>query len=324
MYVMLTGRPPFSGKTTLDVIQKHKYSQFDRPRMIVPDIPYWLDDVVCQLMEKDPEKRPADAFVVGRKLQEVLKKIEISTSDLTLGHGTQQDGSTVNAGGQSSGARSGASAGGHGTLMRDLFRAEVDAEQQRGSLRRLFENTWVLVGLLAVAVLIITYGVVSARIRSVDRTEESTGELGSWRREPRSEVDRVINLAHHQHDDGDAAAAERTLAAFTLLLPEGSPERERIEKLLGELRARVVEHPRNLSFVTEALDRADKLASEGKREEARAIWSSVIALYSDEPRAADDVARAQRGLKPTEKPPTSGTATKKSTPATSSPGKTAP
>ena len=58
MYVMLTGRPPFSGKTTLDVIHKHKYNQFDRPRTIVPEIPYWLDEIVCQLMEKDPEKRP--------------------------------------------------------------------------------------------------------------------------------------------------------------------------------------------------------------------------------------------------------------------------
>jgi serine/threonine protein kinase len=311
MYVMLTGRPPFSGKTTLDVIHKHKYSQFDRPRTIVPDIPYWLDDVVCQLMEKDPDKRPADAFVVNRRLQEVLKKVEVSTSDLTLGHGTQEDGSTINAGGQSSRGRSGAG-GGHGTLMRDLFRAEIDAEQKRGSLKRLFENTWVLLGLLGVAVLIIAYGMVSARIRSVDRTEESA-ELGSWRREPRSEADRVITLARHQHDDGDAAAAERTLSAFVVLLPEGSPERERIEKLLAELRARVIEHPRDLSFVADALDRADKLAAEGKPEEARAIWSGVIALYADDPRAAEDVTRAQRGLTLTEKPATSGASTKKST-----------
>src|SRR5579862_1521799 len=77
MYVMLTGRPPFSGKTTLDVIHKHKYSQFDRPRLILPELPYWVDEVVCQLMEKDPEKRFADAYVVNRKLQEILRKVDI-------------------------------------------------------------------------------------------------------------------------------------------------------------------------------------------------------------------------------------------------------
>src|SRR4051812_35870132 len=37
MYVMLTGRPPFSGKSTLEVIQKHKYGRFDKPRLVVPD-----------------------------------------------------------------------------------------------------------------------------------------------------------------------------------------------------------------------------------------------------------------------------------------------
>ena len=84
MYVMLTGRPPFSGKTTLDVIHKHTYSQFDRPRLRVPDMPFWLDEIVCQLMEKDPEKRFADAFVVNRKLQELLRKVELSSNDLTL------------------------------------------------------------------------------------------------------------------------------------------------------------------------------------------------------------------------------------------------
>ena len=36
MYVMLTGRPPFSGKTTFDVIHKHTYSQFDRPKLVSP------------------------------------------------------------------------------------------------------------------------------------------------------------------------------------------------------------------------------------------------------------------------------------------------
>ncbi len=235
MYVMLTGRPPFTGKTTLDVIHKHKYSQFDRPRTIVPDIPYWLDDIVCNLLEKDPEKRPADAFVVNRRLQEVIRKVEVASGELTLGHGVQEDASTFNAAGQSGSGRSAAS-GGHGTLMRDLFRAEIEGEQRRGILRRLFENTWVLLGLFVVALFIIVYGVVNARLRSVESGEETSGELSAWRREPRSEVERVITLARHQHDDGDMPGAERTLAAFAALLPEESPERTRVDKLLAQLR----------------------------------------------------------------------------------------
>jgi serine/threonine protein kinase len=113
MYVMLTGRPPFSGKTTLDVIHKHTYSQFDRPRLSVPDIPHWLDDIVCQLMEKDPEKRFADAYVVNRKLQELLRKIELSSTDVTLDNvSTGADAPTVDvASGQRVGSARGMSAG---------------------------------------------------------------------------------------------------------------------------------------------------------------------------------------------------------------------
>ncbi len=294
MYVMLTGRPPFSGKTTLDVIHKHKYSQFDRPRTIVPDVPYWLDEVVCQLLEKDPEKRPADAFVVNRRLQEVIRKVEVSSSELTLGHGVQEDASTFNAG--PSGSSRTAAPGGHGTLMRDLFRAEIDAEQQRGVLRRLLENTWVLVGLFAIALFIIVYGAVSARVRSVETGDEASGELSAWRREPRTEVERVITLARHQHDDGDLPGAERTLAAFAALLPDDSPDRTRVEKLLTQLRARSEQHPRDLSFVDDALDRAEKLAGDGKLPDARTIWNGVIALYADDPHAAAEVERARRGL----------------------------
>jgi len=294
MYVMLTGRPPFSGKTTLDVIHKHKYSQFDRPRTIVPEIPHWLDDIVCQLMEKDPEKRPADAFVVNRRLQEVLRKVEVSTSEATLGHGTHEDASTLNAAGQSH--RSAASGGGHGTLMRDLFRAEIEAGKERGSLWRVFENTWVLVGLLAVALLVIVYGVVSARMRSAEQTDEAAGEFSSWRREPRSEIERVVTLARHQHDDGDVAGAERTLSAFAALLPLESSERNRVDTLLADLRARNEKHPRDLSFLVDALDRADKLVAEDKKSEAREIWSGMIAIYADDPRAGADVERARRNL----------------------------
>jgi len=54
MYVMLTGRPPFSGKTMLAIIQKQKYGQFDRPGRYVDDLPSWLEEIVCQLLEKDP------------------------------------------------------------------------------------------------------------------------------------------------------------------------------------------------------------------------------------------------------------------------------
>ena len=74
MYVMLTGRPPFSGKTSLDVIHKHQFAQFDRPALIATDIPKQLDEIVCKLLEKDPDKRFPDSYVLSLRLIEVQKR----------------------------------------------------------------------------------------------------------------------------------------------------------------------------------------------------------------------------------------------------------
>jgi len=150
VYVMLTGRPPFSGKTTLDVIHKHQYARFERPSLLVPEIPFWLEDVVCQLMEKDPDKRFADAYVLSRKLQEILRKVELSSQEDTLGTAELSGGTgaTVALDGTSA-----APAGpGHGTLMRDLLRAEIEHAQRPSPIARVFDNTYVLLAALALLV----------------------------------------------------------------------------------------------------------------------------------------------------------------------------
>ncbi len=74
MYAMLTGRPPFSGKTSLDVIHKHQFAQFDRPGLIATDIPKQLEEIVCKLLEKEPDKRYPDSYVLSLRLIEVQKR----------------------------------------------------------------------------------------------------------------------------------------------------------------------------------------------------------------------------------------------------------
>jgi serine/threonine-protein kinase len=76
LYAMLTGRPPFNGSTTGEILQKHQFGQFDRPSRFVPAVPRLLDDLVCQLLEKDPAKRPADALVVMRRLEQIRARTE--------------------------------------------------------------------------------------------------------------------------------------------------------------------------------------------------------------------------------------------------------
>jgi predicted Ser/Thr protein kinase len=150
MYTMLTGRPPYTGKTARAVIQMHLVGQFDRPRNYVPDLPVWLDDVVCELLERDPAKRPPDAYVLQRRLETILARVELAASqDATrtavAGSGPSDD--TV-----AQFPDSGPRGPGAATLMRDLVKAEVERTQQKSPLGRAFDNTWVLVGLLVLVV----------------------------------------------------------------------------------------------------------------------------------------------------------------------------
>ncbi|MEO1994787.1 MAG: serine/threonine-protein kinase [Planctomycetaceae bacterium] len=143
MYVMLTGRPPFVGRTTLDLIHKHQYGQFDRPRTIVPDMPSWLDDIVCQLMSKNPDDRFPDAFVVSRQLQSVMKKVILSQDAPTIGS------SQIKSATGGSNPTTDSNLQGVGpTLMRDLVRAEIERPDSKHPLATAFDNTWVLVAAL--------------------------------------------------------------------------------------------------------------------------------------------------------------------------------
>src|SRR5262249_11962269 len=112
-----------------------------------PEIPSWLDDLVVQLLEKEPDKRPPDAYVLSRRLQEVLAKVDLNAKDdratLVEDHLTIE-GETP----QAAPARPAAGA----TLMRDLVRSEIERQQTPTAVQAAFNNTWVLVTLLLLMV----------------------------------------------------------------------------------------------------------------------------------------------------------------------------
>ena len=150
MYAMLTGRPPFVGKTSTDVMHQHQYGQFDRPSRYVPEIPYWLDEIVCQLLEKKPANRFPDALVLSRRLQEVKNKVELSQSqETTLApahlreHPAQETNDDIILPHEEHIPEPGGA-----TLMRDFMRAEYEREQHKSLLSRFFDNIFVLIASL--------------------------------------------------------------------------------------------------------------------------------------------------------------------------------
>lgn len=161
MYVMLTGRPPFSGSTQIEVIHKQRFGQFDRPKSYIPDLPSWLDDLVCQLLEKDPEKRPPDAFVLLRQLQQIVKKVELKNSEratVATGMGITVDNELTQVAPAAVQEAFGA------TFMSQMVRAEAERSLRGSWLSQLLDNTWILVTVFVLVVAGLIYGLTPRKL----------------------------------------------------------------------------------------------------------------------------------------------------------------
>jgi serine/threonine protein kinase/outer membrane protein assembly factor BamD (BamD/ComL family) len=75
LYELVTGRKPFEAENAMDMFLMHVQGKFERPSRLVPEIPMWLDTLICQCMEKKADHRPADAAMVAKALDEVKEKV---------------------------------------------------------------------------------------------------------------------------------------------------------------------------------------------------------------------------------------------------------
>ncbi len=74
LYEMLTGRPPFQGDNFARIFDQHLKSVPAPVRSLKSDCPKELSDLVDQLLEKDPERRPFNAREVQGQLAEILMR----------------------------------------------------------------------------------------------------------------------------------------------------------------------------------------------------------------------------------------------------------
>jgi serine/threonine-protein kinase len=139
LYTLLTGRTPFQGDP-LDLLHKHRFAQFDRPARLIPDIPHELDAIICELLEKDPSKRPADSMVLFRRLDSLKRKLAYQST-----HGEAK---TVEYVAGQSATRPRGDVEGPATLMSRLVRQELERERTGGAVRQFLNRPWVLVLLL--------------------------------------------------------------------------------------------------------------------------------------------------------------------------------
>jgi hypothetical protein len=76
LYNLLTGRPPFVGRTVVELVHKHCHTSPDRPSHWVADLPHELEELVLRLLAKKPSERPGDANEVFKALQHVRGRLE--------------------------------------------------------------------------------------------------------------------------------------------------------------------------------------------------------------------------------------------------------
>jgi serine/threonine-protein kinase len=146
LYNLLTGRAPFEGASTVEVLHKHLYAQFDRPQKLVPEIPHDLDEVICQLLEKDPSRRPADGLVLHRQFDSVRRKLE-RKAHLTSVSGPSDRTVVENQEAAGNGGEAGPA-----TLMSHLMREELNRQKQGSTLGQWLNRPWVIVPLFLTCV----------------------------------------------------------------------------------------------------------------------------------------------------------------------------
>jgi serine/threonine-protein kinase len=327
LYALVTGRPPFQGKDVLDLLHKHQFGQFDPPRSVVPETPYELDEVICRLLEKDPERRPPDAGILHRDLDRIRRKLERKshvTREYVGANRTVADNAPVADEGP-----------GPATLMSQLMRQELDAQNRGGPVTRLFNRPWVvaLLLLLCVGVIVWTFWPASseslfkraARIMASDDPaawEDAAGDLETLKersdhahREEVLDFLQRIEAARAQRKAGKAGLAG-TLSEAQWFYQEGlrlrqQGQEEAARKLWRNVAQAFREVPQEQHWVTlaeqelskpsdrapsgearwtavrEALKRARELRDQERVKEAEAIWQGLEELYQKDPGAAE-------------------------------------
>ena len=72
LYALLAGRPPFRAKSLVEMLQLQRFAEPEPVIRINPTVPRALNDLVSQLLAKDPAKRVPTALVAGRQLESML------------------------------------------------------------------------------------------------------------------------------------------------------------------------------------------------------------------------------------------------------------
>ena len=83
LYETLTGEAPFAGSTIQETILKITSQTPKRPAELNEQIPQIVDELVMQMIEKEPSSRPASAIEAMKQFREVRAAVTASQGSAT-------------------------------------------------------------------------------------------------------------------------------------------------------------------------------------------------------------------------------------------------
>jgi serine/threonine-protein kinase len=263
-YTLLTGQTPFQGKSVAEVLHKHVYGQFPRPARLIPDLPHDIDQIVCNLLEKDPSRRPGDALVLQRRLDSIRRKLDRKTSH-TLAAAPSDPTIVEN---RTSSAPP-ESEPGLGTLMSRAIRGELEAQKRVHPLWIRINRVSVLLPALLVCVGILTWGLWPKPVPSAEELFEqgsrlmATDDESNWEK-ARDEYFEPLERLYPDH------AHQGEVAHF----------RQQIDDRMALKRALRAVKRGPASEAERFYKRGLRLCQEGDAASARSVWQNVVLAFS--------------------------------------------
>jgi len=331
LYQLLTGKTPFESTNQADLLFKHLDEPPPRVRDTNMDVPIWLDNLVDEMMAKDPEDRPFDALAVQVMLEDVRKKVKEQETKLraTTVAGdselTQQGDKTV-----------------------AIKKKRKKKKKQKQATTPFYEKPWFLASCLGVIVLVVGYLVMSSRSESTlyDRAAEymASEEANDWvhaekdleslialypdgehaeqaqlwldqiemyraerrvetnvrfGREPKLEAERLYVEAQQYEKFGDRLTALEKYEAMPNVIKndeENRPFLNLARRQAGKIKASVGSDTDRTAFIEGQLAEAATLYETGKTLEARKKWQAIIRLYGSNPEFEKLTAQASQNL----------------------------
>lgn len=329
LYEMLTGKPPFGAETSAEIMFQHLEKIPARVSTIALECPIWLDALIGQLLEKEPEKRPRDAAAVQQALIEIEQKVAVragmSLAAITGGP------TSLNVTDETE-------------LARSLFRKKKKKKAETGPI---WERTWFLASCLAAVLALVVWGFwppseekLFTRAQTLMEAEDhfrwssAQKDLAELKRrfpegqhaekvqeyidkyemylaeerhrnhnrlgqEPKNEGERLYAQARQYELFGDLVTAYEKYNGMLEVLKDNEdlrPFRNLARRQIHQIDSLSGGHLDRRKIVDDNLTRAEDLYHEGKVLEARKVWNSIVSLYGSNRELRPQVEHARARL----------------------------